>query len=322
MNTTRTKFLAGVFAAASLAACDGLHAPSAEEIASRKMSDATARVRAIALRTAHSPLAVASTIEEEGGGSREVAKPMLAPAEAAGELRKVASEIESTGGGEAQRRAARDLASRVRRDALVLEVAEFERLAGERDRLEAEARRCEAVAKAIKPSDDAETGAAGDFGARAAQSLGDAIAKLTPGEDLSHASIYDAKRDTVIEAVGSGVREISLAELISRNHYVIVVRPTGMTAADQQRALARARTKVGTAFDKAGLFGLGDDAKFYCSELVWWASETEARSGETERVITPADLMKYGSVIYWSGNRTDPQVMSIAATRPTQLAAR
>jgi hypothetical protein len=36
--------------------------------------------------------------------------------------------------------------------------------------------------------------------------LADAIAKTTGGVDLSHASIYDAKRDTVIEAVGAGVR--------------------------------------------------------------------------------------------------------------------
>ena len=40
--------------------------------------------------------------------------------------------------------------------------------------------------------------------------VGDAIAAATPGESLSHASIYDAERGSVIEAVGSGVREIPL----------------------------------------------------------------------------------------------------------------
>lgn len=150
---------------------------------------------------------------------------------------------------------------------------------------------------------------------RSYYALGDAIAKLTPGEDLSHASIYDAHRDTVVESVGSGVREISLSELLSRNHYVIVVRPHNMTAADQTAALARARTRVGAAFDKGGMLGIDDPDKFYCSELVWWASQTEARSGVRERVITPADLMKYGQVIYWSGQRTDAQVMQLAADR-------
>jgi hypothetical protein len=164
---------------------------------------------------------------------------------------------------------------------------------------------------------------------RSYYALADAIAIATPGEDLSHASIYDATRDTVIEAVASGVREIPLSELLARNHYVIVVRPSGMSAADQTAALARARSQVGTAFDKAGMFGIDDPETFYCSELVWWASETEARSGRTEAVITPADLMKYGEVIYWSGKRTDPQIMELAVAHtprapraPKQTAAR
>src|SRR3712207_2404567 len=40
----------------------------------------------------------------------------------------------------------------------------------------------------------------------------DAISTFTTGEDLSHASIYDAKRNTVIESIGSGVREIPLEQ--------------------------------------------------------------------------------------------------------------
>src|SRR5688500_4104 len=73
--------------------------------------------------------------------------------------------------------------------------------------------------------------------------LGDVIALTTGGEDLSHASIYDATRDMVVESVSSGVREVSLAKFLSRNHYVIVVRPANMNAADQVHALARAKTK-------------------------------------------------------------------------------
>ncbi len=145
--------------------------------------------------------------------------------------------------------------------------------------------------------------------------MGDVIATATIGEDLSHASIYDATHDTVIESVGSGVREIPLAELVSRNHYVIVVRPTGMTAADEAEAVNRARSKLGAPFDISGMFGIDTPEKFYCSELVYWASQTEARSGRHERIITPPDLMKYGEVIYWSGKRTDPQVIEIATAR-------
>jgi hypothetical protein len=144
---------------------------------------------------------------------------------------------------------------------------------------------------------------------------GDAIATVTPGESLSHASIYDAKHETVIEAVGSGIREIPLAQLVGRNHYVIVVRPSNMTAADQAEALARARTKLGGKFDATGMFGFDHEDEFYCSELVYWASQTAARSGSHERVVTPSNLMKYGEVIYWSGKRDDPQIMQLAASR-------
>jgi uncharacterized protein YycO len=145
--------------------------------------------------------------------------------------------------------------------------------------------------------------------------VGDAIAAGTRGEDLSHASIYDAERGTVIEAVGEGVREIPLHELLARNHYVIVVRPARMTATEQHEAVDRARTQVGVPFDKRGMFGWNDPQKFYCSELVYWASQTEAHTGEHERVITPSDLMKYGEVIYWSGKRDDTQVQQLAQDR-------
>jgi len=148
--------------------------------------------------------------------------------------------------------------------------------------------------------------------------LADGIAKTTGGVDLSHASIYDAKRDTVIEAVGSGVREIPLSELVQRNHYVIVVRPSGMTEAERARSVERARSRLGTEFDKAGLFGFDSKDKLYCSELVWWAAQMELRTGDHQRVITPSELMDYGQVVYWSGARTDQQVMDLAMARDAQ----
>jgi hypothetical protein len=145
--------------------------------------------------------------------------------------------------------------------------------------------------------------------------VGDAVSISTPGEDLSHASIYDAQHGTVIEAVGEGVREIPLSQLVQRNHYVIVVRPSNMTASDETEALVRARSRLGSKFDATGMFGVDHEDEYYCSELVYWASQTEARSGLHERIVTPANLMKYGEVIYWSGKRDDPQVMQLAATR-------
>lgn len=156
------------------------------------------------------------------------------------------------------------------------------------------------------------------FLSRSYYAVGDVIAVTTRGEDLSHASMYDATRDVVVESVGEGVREVSLVAFLKRNHYVIVVRPANMTAADQVHALARAKTKIGLPFDMRGMFGFDNPDAWYCSELVYWASQTEARSGGHETVVTPSDLMKYGEVIYWSGKRDDAQIMGIAMERAEQ----
>jgi hypothetical protein len=150
---------------------------------------------------------------------------------------------------------------------------------------------------------------------RSYYAVADAISLATLGEGLSHASIYDAHRDTVIEAVGDGVREIPLAQLLDRNHYVIVVRPSYLTAENQEAALAFARTQLGTGFDTGGMLGFDDPDKFYCSELVWWASRGEEQTGDHLQVVTPTELMNYGAVIYWSGKRTDPQVLELAVAR-------
>ena len=68
------------------------------------------------------------------------------------------------------------------------------------------------------------------------------------------------------------------------------------------------------------MIGLGSPDKVYCSELVWWASQGELRTGVHETVITPADLMKYGEVVYWSGKRTDEQVMALAQANDDRTA--
>jgi hypothetical protein len=155
--------------------------------------------------------------------------------------------------------------------------------------------------------------------------LADGITLASSGEPLSHASIYDAKRDTIIESVGSGVREIPLSELVQRNHYLIVIRPTGMTPAQRRHSVERARSRMGTPFDVRGMFGVDNKDALYCSELVWWAAQGEQRTGVHYRVVTPNDLMKHGEVVYWSGKRTDEQVMAIAMAnedRTEQLAAK
>lgn len=173
--------------------------------------------------------------------------------------------------------------------------------------------RVDAAVTAMWTSEIRRTARSGDWLlSRAYYLISDLIVLGTGGEALSHGSIYDASRDTVIESIASGVRELPLEQFVARNHIVLVVRPSNMTAADGRAAVARARTRVGALFDKTGMFGFDDPDRFYCSELVYWASQTAARTGSHERIVTPSDLMKYGEIIYWSGERDDAEVGEVA----------
>lgn len=143
---------------------------------------------------------------------------------------------------------------------------------------------------------------------------GDVLTTFSPGEEFSHASMVDVSRGTVIEGITPVVREIPLVDLMARNRYVVVVRPSGLDAEQSRAALERARAEVGKEFDLFGLIGYSEPDKWYCSELVYWASGFEDRNG-TQAIVFPAELMEYGEVIYYSGRRDDPQVQAIAAAR-------
>jgi hypothetical protein len=141
---------------------------------------------------------------------------------------------------------------------------------------------------------------------------GDFVVMMTSGEELSHAAMIDRTHATVIESIASGVREIPLRDFVNRNRHLILVRPahapTGGTV-----AVERARSQLGAGFDIAGMMGLGSADRFYCSELVYWAVGLHDQDAHRELVITPGELLDYGEVVYWSGQRDDPQVQRVAA---------
>lgn len=144
---------------------------------------------------------------------------------------------------------------------------------------------------------------------------GDMISAVTiAGEKFSHASIVDVTRGTIVEAIDPVVREIPLEELMARNWYVVVVRPSGLDAAASRAALERARAQLGIAFDFWGFVGYPEPHKWYCTELVYWASGFEASHG-AHAILFPNELIEYGEVIYYSGRRDDEQVQLIAAGR-------
>lgn len=147
---------------------------------------------------------------------------------------------------------------------------------------------------------------------RSYASVGDAIVVLTGGEEITHAAMYDGKTGTVIEAITPVIREIPLEALVERNRYIVIVRGAG-SAADKRAAVVRARTTLGTGFDLRGMFGVADRKdRFYCSELVYWASGLAERDPKSHFIITPASLLEHGEVVYFSGRRDDAQLQRVA----------
>jgi hypothetical protein len=137
-----------------------------------------------------------------------------------------------------------------------------------------------------------------------------AISGVSGPEAFSHASIVDVTHGTIIEAITPVVREIPLEELMSRNRHVVVVRPRGLSAEESKAALERARGELGKPFDFWGFIGYEEADKWYCSELVYWASGFGKQT-----VLIPNELIGYGEVIYYSGRRDDQQIQAIAADR-------
>jgi hypothetical protein len=129
MNRARILAATALLAVTALPACNGLHTPTAAEQGAKKMEKASAKARALASRIAFSPDAVSKTLPVDGGEARELAQTLLAPAEAAKELRTLASEVAGAGATDAQRRDAKVLATRMRRDALMLDLMDLERIA-------------------------------------------------------------------------------------------------------------------------------------------------------------------------------------------------
>jgi hypothetical protein len=121
-----------LLAIVALAACGDIGKPTAAEQGERKIAAVTAKARALSARIADSQDAVATQIPAgDGTEAREVKSPVLAPADAAKELRALAGEAGSAGATEAQRKLAGDLSARLRREAAMLDLLALEQMAME-----------------------------------------------------------------------------------------------------------------------------------------------------------------------------------------------
>ena len=132
--------------------------------------------------------------------------------------------------------------------------------------------------------------------------LSDMITLVTPGMQMSHAALYDATKDVVIEAVDGGVREHPLEGYVRGSHRLVVVRAKA-SKEEKRAAVVQARGAIGTGFDYLGFVGVDDPERFYCSELVAWAYHAKERGLKTNDVIAPGELLMLGDVVYDSGER-------------------
>jgi hypothetical protein len=128
MNRARILAAATLLMSTALPACNGLHTPSPAEQGAKKITQVTAKARGISSRITFSPDAVSKSLPVEGGETKELAQGLLAPAEAAKELRALASEVTAAAGSDSQRKEAKTLATRLRRDAMMLDLMDLERI--------------------------------------------------------------------------------------------------------------------------------------------------------------------------------------------------
>lgn len=91
---------------------------------------------------------------------------------------------------------------------------------------------------------------------------------------FSHCGLVDPMTNTVIEAVGHGVRERDLEEMVAEaSHHEFVQIP----CRDSAVILAAARAQIGKPYDWRGILGFWlrrdwqSDKAFICSELIAWA---------------------------------------------------
>jgi hypothetical protein len=131
------------------------------------------------------------------------------------------------------------------------------------------------------------------------------VANVT-GMPLSHVAIYDRATRGTIEADGTGVHASDLDSLVARAHRVLVIRPRWRTPDNAPAAWRQAQSHLGQHYDFLGTVGLGDEARYYCSELAvgvyrdWFTGREHF-----PKVIRPGEMYLYGAVLYDSLDRDE-----------------
>lgn len=130
------------------------------------------------------------------------------------------------------------------------------------------------------------------------------VASLT-NMPLSHAAIFDAENEEVIEADSTGVHPTPLAAFLAGSQRVLVIRPIWSSPENSAAAVARARGWIGRGYNYTGLIGLNIvPNRYYCTQVAIFAYRPfikEKPENPIPRIIKPGQMYHWGRIIYDSG---------------------
>ena len=121
---------------------------------------------------------------------------------------------------------------------------------------------------------------------------------------LSHAAIYDAINNKVLEADGTGVHTSTLEEFLGKSQRVLIIAPMWATPQTRGPAVERARGWLGKGYNYTGLLGIDSPDRFYCTQLAVDAYKEfiELKPGNPiPPVIKPGQMYHWGRIIYDTG---------------------
>ncbi|MDR1888839.1 MAG: hypothetical protein LBQ81_05590 [Zoogloeaceae bacterium] len=130
------------------------------------------------------------------------------------------------------------------------------------------------------------------------------VATLT-NMPLSHAALYDAETNEVIESDGTGVHTTRLEDFLAKSHRVIIITPIWANETTRPAAVKSARAWLGLGYNYTGLVGLNAPDRFYCTQLAIDAYKEAIHANPPQNplppVILPGQMYYWGRIIYDSG---------------------
>lgn len=139
---------------------------------------------------------------------------------------------------------------------------------------------------------------------RTLRPMGNVVASVTR-KPFSHAAIYDAEYDSLIEATAVGVHRASLEDAVARSQRILIIRPLWADEHTARLAVERARSLLGKPYDFAGLVGLDARNRYYCTELCIESYRPfinrEKPDNPIPRIIQPGDMYFWGTIMHDTG---------------------